>query len=63
MKRKYLLILIIFVLLCAIIFLGYKIYKYIDYVPRAEEVDPNIIGNEFSDAITVDNWQTINLVI
>ena len=36
MKRKYLIILIVFVLLGIIIFLGYNIYNYINYVPSSE---------------------------
>ena len=58
MKRKNLILLITLVLLGVIILLGYNIYNYIDYVPRVEEKDTNIIGNE----IIEDTSQLMNLV-
>ena len=55
MKRKYLIILIVFVLLGAIIFLGYNIYIDINYVPRIESFEEvNITSNE----IVQDTSQT-----
>lgn len=47
MKRKYLIILLIFVLLSVIIFLSYNIYNYLNYVPRIYSFEEsNTIGNE-----------------
>ncbi len=57
MKKKYLILLIVLVLLGIIIFLGYNIYNYINYVPRAEEI--NITGNETPE----DALQTSNLIL
>ena len=57
MKKKYAIMLIVLVLLSVIIFLGYNIYNYINYVPRAEEV--NIITNEVTGITT----QTLNLIL
>ena len=60
MKRKYLILLIVLILLGVIIFLGYNIYNYISYVPRIDSYeDINIIGNEF----LIDTTQTINLIL
>ena len=60
MKRKYLIILIVFVLLGAIIFLGYNIYIDINYVPRIESFEEvNITSNE----IVQDTSQTVNLIL
>lgn len=57
MKRKYLIILIALVLLGVIIFLGYNIYNYINYVPSAEDI--NIVGNEIPEVTS----QTLNLIL
>ena len=60
MKRKYLIILIVFVLLGIIIFLGYNIYNYINYVPSSELLEDSgfitncILENEKKD----DNLET-----
>ena len=59
MKRKYLTILIVLLSLCVIIFLGYNIYNYINYVPRAEDININITVNE----ITEDTLQRSNLIL
>lgn len=56
MKRKYLIALIVIVLLSVIIFLGYNIYNYINYVPSSEDI--NIFGNEIPE----DTSQTLNLI-
>ena len=39
MKRKYLILLIVLILLGVIIFLGYNIYNYISYVPRIDSYE------------------------
>ncbi len=58
MKRKYLKILIIFVLLCVIIFLGYNIYNYINYVPSAEEIESSNIIEDGERYVTT---QPVNI--
>lgn len=59
MKKKYLIGLIIFVLLVFLILFGYYIFICMNNtIPKAEEVT----GNEISNAITVENLQTINLL-
>lgn len=60
MKRKYLIMLIVLILLSAIIFLGYKIYNDISYVPRIDSFEEvNITSNE----IVQDTSQTVNLIL
>mgnify|MGYP001861505700 CR=1 FL=1 len=60
MKRKYLIMLIVLILLSAIIFLGYKIYNDISYVPRIDSFkEVNITSNE----IVQDTSQTVNLIL
>ena len=60
MKRKYLIMLIVLILLSAIIFLGYKIYNDISYVPRIDSFkEVNITSNE----IVQDTSQTLNLIL
>lgn len=58
MQRRNLILLIVLVLLGIIIFLGYNIYNYIDYVPRAELVEEsNIIENKATEV----TLQTFNI--
>ena len=60
MKRKYLILLIVLILLGVIIFLGYNIYNYISYVPKIDSYeDINITENEILEDIS----QTRNLVL